>query len=205
MGRQKSLIKLGPKTLLEHVRSTARLLGVPIRILQHDLIPGCGPLGGVLTALKTTSFERVLFLACDMPFVSSRLLRSLIQISRSSPGVFVGTRHECGFPFILRNDLLEQVEQAMNATRFSLNDFALSTGAKLLYCERRFQFELSNLNSPDDVKFVRKLWKMKQGHPSACQPGRPKISFDHAQPISSLVPGNLDRHRRAFRNNRVEG
>jgi molybdopterin-guanine dinucleotide biosynthesis protein A len=49
-------------------------LGVPI---IPDLIPGAGPLGGLYTALADARHDRVLALACDLPFVSGALLERL--------------------------------------------------------------------------------------------------------------------------------
>src|SRR5437867_5654697 len=73
MGRDKSRLRLGSKTLLRLIRIEAGELGLPLRVIRRDLIPRCGPLGGVYTALKTSKAEAELFLACDMPFVSAGL------------------------------------------------------------------------------------------------------------------------------------
>ena len=71
MGRDKSRLKLGRRTMLGHIRAEAKTLGLPVRVIRRDLVPRCGPLGGIFTALKTTSADGVLFLACDMPFIRS--------------------------------------------------------------------------------------------------------------------------------------
>ena len=42
-----------------------------------DLVAGAGALGGIYTAIVASPCERTLVLACDMPFVSSVLLRRL--------------------------------------------------------------------------------------------------------------------------------
>src|SRR5215213_7030364 len=83
MGRDKSKLRLGGKTLLSHVRKTAGTLDLPVRVVRRDLVPRCGPMGGIYTALKTTSAEAVLFLACDMPQISSALLKKLLQQSKN--------------------------------------------------------------------------------------------------------------------------
>jgi molybdopterin-guanine dinucleotide biosynthesis protein A len=49
-------------------------LGVPV---VADAIPGAGALGGLYTALIDARHERVLVLACDLPFVSAALLERL--------------------------------------------------------------------------------------------------------------------------------
>ena len=54
MGRDKSLVQLGRRTLLQHVRTAARSLGVPVRVIRRDSVPRCGPLGGIYTGLKRT-------------------------------------------------------------------------------------------------------------------------------------------------------
>src|SRR5213593_339204 len=79
MGRDKARVRLGGRTLLGHVRANAMQSGLPVRVLRKDLIARCGPLGGIYSALRTTRRAAVLFLACDMPFVSAALLRSLVQ------------------------------------------------------------------------------------------------------------------------------
>ena len=42
-----------------------------------DLVPGAGPLGGLYSALVATPASQVIVVACDMPFVTSGLLRTL--------------------------------------------------------------------------------------------------------------------------------
>src|SRR4051812_32491665 len=51
-----------------------RALGVPI---VADAIAGAGALGGLYTALLHARHDRVLVLACDLPFVSAALLSRL--------------------------------------------------------------------------------------------------------------------------------
>jgi molybdopterin-guanine dinucleotide biosynthesis protein A len=51
-------------------------LGVPVFADDH---PGGGPLGGIATALRRASHERVLVAACDLPFMSPDVWRFLLQ------------------------------------------------------------------------------------------------------------------------------
>lgn len=45
----------------------------------HDMFTGIGPLGGILTALKTYPDAAWLVLACDLPFVGKGVLERLVQ------------------------------------------------------------------------------------------------------------------------------
>src|SRR5262245_53027899 len=52
MGRDKSRLRVGRRTMLTHAKQAAQALGLPVRVIRRDIVPRCGPLGGVLTALK---------------------------------------------------------------------------------------------------------------------------------------------------------
>ncbi len=55
-------------------------LGLPV---VHDIIPGIGPLGGIYTALETFQDERVFVLPCDMPYLSTGLIRFMCSIENT--------------------------------------------------------------------------------------------------------------------------
>ena len=46
---------------------------------KKDAFPGQGPLGGVITALKSASHDSVVVLSCDMPFITDAVVRSLVR------------------------------------------------------------------------------------------------------------------------------
>ena len=90
MGRDKALVELDGVTLLhravELLRPHAKevlVIGDPSKYApEHatvisDDIPGKGPLGGLVTALKHARYVRLLVLACDLPNISDRLLIKL--------------------------------------------------------------------------------------------------------------------------------
>jgi molybdopterin-guanine dinucleotide biosynthesis protein A len=59
-------------------------LGVPV---SADAIAGAGPLGGVYTALLEARHDAVLVLACDLPFVTTRLLERLVRESEGDEAI----------------------------------------------------------------------------------------------------------------------
>ena len=80
MGRAKAGLRLGRCTLLGHARALAAELGLPCRVQTQDDTPGQGPLGGVATALRRAQVERVLFLGCDMPFLTADFTRRILAV-----------------------------------------------------------------------------------------------------------------------------
>jgi molybdopterin-guanine dinucleotide biosynthesis protein A len=46
---------------------------------KKDLFPGEGPLGGIITALKHSDHDSVVVLSCDMPFMTSAVIQSLVK------------------------------------------------------------------------------------------------------------------------------
>jgi molybdopterin-guanine dinucleotide biosynthesis protein A len=46
---------------------------------KKDSFPGEGPLGGVITALKHADHDAVVVLSCDMPFITSSVIHSLVR------------------------------------------------------------------------------------------------------------------------------
>jgi len=56
---------------------------VGVRVIP-DAIPDAGPLGGIYSALLDARHERVLVVACDLPFVTAALLERLVEESREA-------------------------------------------------------------------------------------------------------------------------
>jgi len=162
MGRDKARLRLGRRTLLGHVRAAAGSLGLPVRVIRRDLVPRCGPLGGMVTGLRTTRATAVLFFSCDMPFVSPQLLREVMG-GLDSPGaarrngVFVRFRGAAGFPLALRRETLAVVERQIAAGELSLQALARRLRARSIRVPAGRKTELFNVNTPEDWARARAL------------------------------------------------
>jgi molybdopterin-guanine dinucleotide biosynthesis protein A len=95
MGSNKALLPFGGRRLIEHVLDVLRPLfpevliasneiapyaelGVPV---HADPLPGKGPLGGIYTALASSSHPRTFCLACDMPLVNPAVVAHLCRLA----------------------------------------------------------------------------------------------------------------------------
>lgn len=157
MGRDKSHLRLGRRTMLGHIRATARQLGFSVRAIRRDSIKRSGPIGGIYTALQSSKADAVLFLACDMPFVSAGFLQRMIRmLPPSGNAVFAREGRLAGFPcFLHRERCLPLVSQQIAKSEFSLQSLARVLRAKMLRPPRPDSPELTNVNTPVELEAAR--------------------------------------------------
>ncbi len=160
MGRDKARVRLAGRSLLGHARAAARSLGLSVRVIRRDLVPRCGPLGGIFTALTTTRAAAVLFLSCDMPFITPALLLRTIQANRTksakSLAVFTVSDEGAGFPFLIQCEALPRVEGQIRRVEFSLQSLARVLHAKRLRLPCVAAVQLTNLNTPAELTAARR-------------------------------------------------
>ncbi len=157
MGRDKARVRLGARSLLTHVRTTAETLGLPIRVIRKDIVPPCGPLSGIYTGLQSTRAEAVLFLACDMPFVTEAILHRIIRHFRPRDrGCFATVNGRAGFPFIIRSEDAEIIAAEIQAGRWSLQQLVGTLKARPVVIAARDHATLDNLNTRDELLAARK-------------------------------------------------
>ena len=161
MGRDKSRLRLGGRTLLAHIRATAKMIGLPHRIIRRDLVAQCGPLGGLYTALVTSRADATLFLSCDMPFVSAALLEMLVRKAKhNETALFVEANGLVGFPLVLfRRTALPIVESQLEKMAVSLQRLAQALRSQTIRLAARQAHELFNVNTPEDLRNARAFWR----------------------------------------------
>jgi len=147
-------------------------------------------MGGVYTALATSRAEIIVFLSCDMPFISADLVKSLVRrLGRGTQALFVTENGRVGFPFLLRRATLSIVQQLLVRRQLSLQHLASALRARTARLPPRRRHELLNINTPEDWQAARKRWRPGL---EISQPGRSqtKWSADSSpvQSSSSLEP-----------------
>ncbi len=129
MGRDKGLVELAGKPLVEHV--IGRLAGLAEEVIittNHpeayaafgyhtagDRQPGAGALDGLFTALEAAHGDPVLIAACDMPFASRALASHLLMLIAEVEAVVprVGGEFEPLFA-VYRRSCLSAIRRALD-------------------------------------------------------------------------------------------
>ena len=102
MGRDKAMVELGGRTLLERALDTWQGFGAAVQLSVGpgergvlapegvrpvpDVYPERGPLGGLHAGLLTCDTELLLLTAVDSPFVTKELAEALAKAAEAIPG-----------------------------------------------------------------------------------------------------------------------
>jgi len=154
MGRDKASLPLNDSTMAEQIASrVGEVIGHPPILIgtaaRRDLIPGCGPLGGVFTALSTTRHDWNLIVACDMPDLTVEFLRHLI--ARRADGFdCVVPRTQAGFEplcALYHRRCRDAAEHAIQGKLFKMQAFVSSLRTLAVPVED--PLPLRNVNTPE--------------------------------------------------------
>jgi molybdopterin-guanine dinucleotide biosynthesis protein A len=112
-----------------------------------------GPLGGVLALLDHAGERAAIAVACDMPFVSTELVRRLAESSSSAPAL-AARREGRWEPFFARYDagaVLPIANAHADARRGSLQALLDAASAEELALSDAEHAELRDWDAPEDV------------------------------------------------------
>lgn len=137
MGTDKSFVLLDGKPLIEHVIERVSSLHSPVILIANapekyaqydlplysDIYPERGALGGLYTALYHCPTEYALCVACDMPFLNSRLLQYLAALREGYQAVApcVGGQIE-GLHAVYSRSCLDSIKQQIDSQHLRLGD-----------------------------------------------------------------------------------
>jgi molybdopterin-guanine dinucleotide biosynthesis protein A len=131
-----------------------------------DILPGCGPLGGLYTALFAASHTAVAAIACDMPFANAELLTHQLDILFSDNMDVVVPSSEKGLEplhaIYRRDTCLPVVREALEAGEQRLISWFPSVKVRILIPEETNPFDhrglmFLNVNTPDEHAQAEKL------------------------------------------------
>jgi len=171
MGTDKAFVLLDGRTLLARMLHLARQLTSNVHIIGdpakfapfaptiEDIFPGCGPLGGIHAALRSSRTDLNVILAVDVPFVSLALLDYLISRATSSNANVTLARAAGGFQplcAIYRRSFADAAENALLAGHCKIDALFAPTTTQVIeeaeleasgFSPRIFR----NLNTPEEL------------------------------------------------------
>lgn len=184
MGRDKALVPLADQPMIQHV--LARLVGLgdetlvttnnPDRFefldlpLVSDEDPGAGALPGLRTALRAARGDRVLIVACDMPFVNRLLLEYLITLSTQADVVVPrwNDRYQTMQSVYARKNCLAAVEDALAQGERRMISFYPQVKVRIVSPEEIAEYDprgrsFFNVNTPEDLFEAEQLLAQARG------------------------------------------
>jgi len=139
-----------------------------------DLMPGCGPLGGLHAALTAARGEPVIVVACDMPYVSARFLAYLAGLAgQTGPGeqrepyefAAIVPQTERGYhPLcaVYTHAVLAPIERRLAAGHFTMRDLLADVRLRVVAADEIARFGnphwlLANVNTPSEHESLEAL------------------------------------------------
>ena len=168
-GRDKGLVKLRGRPLIEHVieRMKPQVDEIVLsanRNLDHYRAYGypvypdsqykdCGPLSGILNCARHTKFDMLIIVGCDQPNLPPDLVSRLTaEIMENTPAAipFDGNTLQ-NLNVLMKSDLIDSIETALRQKDFSIHRWLANTPhAEVDFSHQAGHF--INLNSDTDVE-----------------------------------------------------
>lgn len=168
MGRDKALLSIGDGTLVDHVAKSVQsagnvtLVGPPERYeslpykVVPDLVEDRGPLGGLLTAMKSVEADWYLIVACDLPGITAGFLSDLLNEAEITIGECVIPLTDAGLEplcAVYHRRVLDKVQAALDRNDLKMQDFVSTLGLEVVPVSEPAL--LRNVNTPEDYSHAQ--------------------------------------------------
>lgn len=176
MGQDKAMLPLGGQnilartvSLLQDVCSRAIVVGrqTPGYACLPDIVPECGPVGGIATALDYCQGAACLVLSCDMPFIHSEVLERLIAYRNArAAGMHVTAYKNAAsgkvesLAAIYEPECLPYFQICMNERLLKINRVVPSYHYHFLHYAENEAQPFFNLNTPSDYEKTREILRL---------------------------------------------
>jgi molybdopterin-guanine dinucleotide biosynthesis protein A len=100
-----------------------------------DIIPHRGPLGGLLSGLLIASHHRSFVMACDMPFIDTKLITEMVNKGHNSDMLVL--MHDKGIEPLIgvySKDCIISLEESLFSGKTSLSEFASGSNTQVMFC-----------------------------------------------------------------------
>jgi len=135
MGVDKTMLPVNGKPMIQHIRDQLRPWFARILIssnnrahgfLGEKIIPdqtaGRGPLMGIVSALRASPYDLCFVMACDIPEIDIRLVRSMVHAASDCDVVAPYSRHPEPLFAVYRKNTLPILEQMLSSGNLRVTD-----------------------------------------------------------------------------------
>jgi molybdopterin-guanine dinucleotide biosynthesis protein A len=175
-GEPKATAHFGDQTLIDNSVMIGELISSNIVIVKHpyqqleqqsyptfeDIIPDCGPLGGIYTALEKIETSWLAVLPCDMPFLTPDIYEIIFDYRRGdSPVVAVSDNGMESLVSLWPKSLSAELKKALINEEFATNMILKKFNAVQVSMPEKlpdYQAEFfTNVNYKSDLENIDKL------------------------------------------------
>ena len=163
MKQDKALVKINKKTLLQHQIELLKPIFSKILIsaninynynypIINDTHTNIGPIGGIYSILQKTSTSKAFIIAVDMPFITSKIINTLIDNSKNyditTPIINGKLEPTCA---IYTQNCISKIEQQITSKNYKLLDLIDKCNTNYIKFETDNLKHFKNLNTPNDL------------------------------------------------------
>ena len=131
--------------------------GISRTVITEDVVPKCGPLGGIITGIEQTTADRIILLPCDMPFVPASLLREAVsKASTTANGACVINQELACFPMCFNRSAQAAIREQHDSGDYSLQNLVKRLDLAPITSTNP-EKELFNINTEDDLMTAMSL------------------------------------------------
>lgn len=164
MGQDKASMILGGKTVIQHVIDNLSTVFNEIFIsgnhsnypiskgIIKDVTTQKGPMGGIRSALEFCQ-EDIFVCSCDMPFVSSDLIKNILQ-KKVENRINVVRFGEKIYPVlgIYPLTVLRELKETIENENLRMTSFLEQQNAHYIDYDEGFENQLLNINTPENFR-----------------------------------------------------
>jgi molybdopterin-guanine dinucleotide biosynthesis protein A len=130
----------------------------------QDFIPGCGPLGGILSVMQAHRADAYLLLTCDMPLMTESVLKNMLDsflFDQSAAVYRVQNCVEC-FPLVLASSARGLIQERLSQGLLDIQGL-LQALPKVNYLDGDVAAEFfSNMNTPEDAEKIFGIYPLQE-------------------------------------------
>lgn len=138
-----------------------------VRIVR-DVFPNKGPLGGIHAGLTYASYDKNLFVACDMPFVSGEVARQLFDNSAGSDVTVpvIDGKYQPLFA-VYSKGCIPVIEEQLREGKYKITDFYEKVRVAEVDLHRLDNYDFRreifyNVNTPAELEEARRMAEQKE-------------------------------------------